>query len=128
MARINEGDIAKITNTSPLGHGLSVAILGSVGSASGGDIQVVLQREFQSGDMWFSVGELIPNVRHIGGVSRVLLRDIGLPFWSEDLQLVRDEVVSITRSDGTKHHVSNFAASAPSSFSTSHLRTVGPQL
>jgi hypothetical protein len=53
----------------------------------------------------------------------VLLREIGLPFLSDDLHLFRGEVVSITLSDGTKHHVSIFSASAPSKFSISHLHT-----
>jgi hypothetical protein len=52
-----------------------------------------------------------------------LLCETGLPFSSDDLQLVRDEVVSITVSNGTKKHISVFAASPPSNFIASHLRT-----
>jgi hypothetical protein len=46
-----------------------------------------------------------------------------LPFLSDDLQLLRDEVISITVSDGTKKHISVFAATPPSNFIASHLRT-----
>jgi hypothetical protein len=61
---------------------------------------------------------------HASVASRVMLRETGSPFSSDDLQLVRNDVVWIRLSDGTKEHVSVFAASAPYSFITSHLPTV----
>jgi hypothetical protein len=52
-----------------------------------------------------------------------MLREIGLPFSSDDLQLVCGEVLLITLSDGSKQHISVFAAFTPSNFITSHKCT-----
>jgi hypothetical protein len=55
----------------------------------------------------------------------VLLRETGMSLSSDDLRLVRDEVVySDMLSDERKKHVSVFSAFAPSHFSASHSRTV----
>jgi hypothetical protein len=43
--------------------------------------------------------------KHAAPTSRVLFRETILPFSSDDLQLVRYEVASITFSDGKKQHV-----------------------
>jgi 8-oxo-dGTP pyrophosphatase MutT (NUDIX family) len=87
------------------GPGSYVVILVSFGSASAGDIQFVMQREAQSGKVWFPAGGLLPNETHVSSIARVLLCETGLPFSSGDLALIRDEVISITLSDGTKQHV-----------------------
>jgi hypothetical protein len=85
-----------------LGPDNYVVILVSVGSALGGDIQFDLQRQARSGKVWFPVRGKLPNETHVAAECRVLLPITGLSFSSDDLQLVRDEVVSITLSDGTK--------------------------
>jgi hypothetical protein len=71
----------------------------------------------------FQLAEFLPNETYVTTAARVLLRETGLPFSSGDLQLVRDEAVSIMLSDSTKHHVSVFASSAPSNFISFHFHT-----
>jgi hypothetical protein len=97
-------------------------ILVSVGSASTSEAQCVLQREAQSGKMWFYFGGISPNETHVVAVVVVLLREIGLPFSSDDLQLVRDKIASVTLSDGKKQNVSVFSASTPPHFIVTHFR------
>jgi hypothetical protein len=70
-----------------------------------GDNPFVLQRKVQSGKVWLSVGGISPIETIVALVSRVL-RETGLAFSSDEL--VRDEVVLITLSDGTKQRVSVF--------------------
>jgi hypothetical protein len=65
--------------------------------------------------VWFPAGGILPNEIHLVATTRVFLRETSLLFSSDDLQLVRDEIVPIALSDGTKHHVSVFASLAPPS-------------
>jgi hypothetical protein len=73
-----------------------VVILVLVGSASAGDVQFVMQCDAKSGEVWFLTCRILPNETHVVAAARVLLRETGLQFSRDDLQLVRDEVVSIT--------------------------------
>jgi hypothetical protein len=68
--------------------------------------------------VWFT-----PNEPPVATAFRVVLRKTGLSFSNDVPQLVRDEVVSIALSDGTKQHVSVCAPSAPSNFITSQMHT-----
>jgi hypothetical protein len=73
--------------------------------------------------MRLPAGGISPSETHVVAAARVLLREIGVVFSSDDLQLVRDEGVSITLSDGKKQRVLVFSASSPSHFLASNLRT-----
>jgi hypothetical protein len=64
-----------------------------------------MQSEAQSCKVWFLDGGMLPNETHVAGAARVLFRETGLPFSSDDLLLVRDEVLSITLADVKKQHV-----------------------
>jgi hypothetical protein len=97
-----------------------MVILVHVGSASASNIQFAMQREAQFGKVWFPASGNLPNERHAAKAARVLFRETGAPCSSDDLQLVRGEVVSITPSDSSKRHVSVLSASAPSQFNASH--------
>jgi hypothetical protein len=73
----------------------------------------------------FSDCEILFNETHVASVARVVLLKIGMPFSSDDLELVRDQIVSITLSNGEKRHVSAFSSvSSPSIFIASRSRTV----
>jgi hypothetical protein len=73
-----------------------------IASASARIIQFVPQREAQSGKVWFPASGILPNETISAAAAQVLLRETGLTFSSDDVQLVRDEVVSITLADGEK--------------------------
>jgi hypothetical protein len=74
-----------ITRIGAASSSFIMLILVSVGSVLGGDIQFVLQREAKSGKVWFSTAGMLPNETHAASTSRVLLRETGLPFSSDDL-------------------------------------------
>jgi hypothetical protein len=53
----------------------------------------------------------------------MLLRETCLPILSDDLQLVLDEIVSITLSGGTKRYISAFCGASSLKLHCFHLRT-----
>jgi hypothetical protein len=82
-------------------RGNYVVVLVPFGSASEGDVQFA-QSEAQYGKVWFPARGILRNETHVAKGTRVMLRETGLPFSRYDLQLVRDEVLSITLADGKK--------------------------
>jgi hypothetical protein len=57
------------------GNGNYIVILGLVRGASAGDVQFVLQREAQSGKVWFPAGGILPNATNVVKATQVLLRE-----------------------------------------------------
>jgi hypothetical protein len=99
-----------------LGHDNYVVIWVHADSASKSDVQFVMQREAQYVKVCF-VGILPNNEKHVVGPSRVLLlRETGLSSSSNDLQLVRHEVVTNYDYVGGWQHVLVFLSSAPWNF------------
>jgi hypothetical protein len=76
------------------------------------DVQFVLRREAQSGKVWFRARGILPNKTLATTVERVLLLESRnrLTIFSDDLHLVRSEVVPIRLTDGKKQQVSVFSA------------------
>jgi hypothetical protein len=98
-----------------------VVILFFVGSVSTCHAQFAMQREAQFGTVLFPTDRILPNERHVA--AQGLSRETNMPFSSDDLHLVRDEVVWITLTGGKKHHISVFSASTPSQVIVSDLHT-----
>jgi hypothetical protein len=82
-----------------LGQSKNKVILAHVGSAWACDVQFILQREAQSGKVWLPARGVFLEETHVVTTARVLLHEAALPLSSDDLKLVRDEVLSITLSD-----------------------------